>query len=205
MENQVGSLNIDNEIKQITDFLLELYETFKEIPFGNSDFQNKYFVINSQITKGRAFRALCLRLRDRINALLEAYYNLKKEDIDLEELQEKLEKETNPYEKRRIELDIAYKKLKRIDIKKLVDDALHEVNFLLSLYKQFPKITREQFELEEEEHFKKRLKIQMLEPNLQSLLDMGYMLDEKGNIKPANEEWKFNVYEEIKKLDGHRK
>jgi len=50
-----------------------------------------------------------LQLRDRIQALHETYYNLQKENIDIEELQEKLEKEENKYEKRRIELEIEKK------------------------------------------------------------------------------------------------
>ena len=197
MENQVG--NLEKKVDELKDFLKELYNQFEELPFGNSDFQNKYFVINSQITPARAFRALCLRLRDRINALLEAYYNLKKEDIDIEELEEKLKTEKNIYEKRRIELDIEFKKLKRIDIKKLVDDAIHEVNYLLNLYNQFPKITREEFESEEEEYFKKKLTTQLIgDGNLMSLLSMGYMIDENGNLIEANDKFKYNVFEAIK-------
>jgi len=197
VENQVG--NLEKKVDELKDFLKELYNQFEELPFGNSDFQNKYFVINSQITPARAFRALCLRLRDRINALLEAYYNLKKEDIDIEELEEKLKTEKNIYEKRRIELDIEFKKLKRIDIKKLVDDAIHEVNYLLNLYNQFPKITREEFESEEEEYFKKKLTTQLIgDGNLMSLLSMGYMIDENGNLIEANEKFKYNVFEAIK-------
>lgn len=197
MENQVG--NLEKKVDELKDFLKELYNQFEELPFGNSDFQNKYFVINSQITPARAFRALCLRLRDRINALLEAYYNLKKEDIDIEELEEKLKTEKNIYEKRRIELDIEFKKLKRIDIKKLVDDAIHEVNYLLNLYNQFPKITREEFESEEEEYFKKKLTTQLIgDGNLMSLLSMGYMIDENGNLIEASEKFKYNVFEAIK-------
>jgi len=199
VENQVG--NLEKKVDELKDFLKELYNQFEELPFGNSDFQNKYFVINSQITPARAFRALCLRLRDRINALLEAYYNLKKEDIDIEELEEKLKTEKNIYEKKRIELDIEFKKLKRIDIKKLVDDAIHEVNYLLSLYNQFPTITREEFESEEEEYFKKKLTTQLIgDGNLMSLLSMGYMIDENGNLIEANEKFKYNVFEEIKKI-----
>ena len=197
MENQVG--NLEKKVDELKDFLKELYNQFEELPFGNSDFQNKYFVINSQITPARAFRALCLRLRDRINALLEAYYNLKKEDIGIEELEEKLKTEKNIYEKRRIELDIEFKKLKRIDIKKLVDDAIHEVNYLLNLYNQFPTITREEFESEEEEYFKKKLTTQLIgDGNLMSLLSMGYMIDENGNLIEANDKFKYNVFEAIK-------
>ncbi|HPB33787.1 MAG TPA: hypothetical protein PLW61_03385 [Caldisericia bacterium] len=197
MENQVG--NLDTEINKLVGFLEKLYSQFEELPFGNSDFQNKYFIINSQYTPARAFRSLCLRLRDRINALLEAYYNLKKEDIDIEELEEKLKTEKNIYEKRRIELDIEFKKLKRIDIKKLVDDAIHEVNYLLNLYNQFPTITREEFESEEEEYFKKKLTTQLIgDGNLMSLLSMGYMIDENGNLIEANEKFKYNVFEAIK-------
>lgn len=198
---------VDKEIKLIEEKirkidLNELYKTFSEIPFGNSDFQDYYFVVNSQITPARAFRALCLRLRDRINALREAYYALKEEQIDLEEMEYKLSIEDNPFEKRRLEVRIEKIKSKQLDTKKLVDDALHEVNFLLGLYYKLPHPTREEFELEEREHFEKKLRIQALAPdgNLQSLLAMGLMINEKGELVEAREGFKFNVYEEKKAL-----
>lgn len=192
---------VDKEIKLIEDRINkidfnELYKTFSEIPFGNSDFQNYYFVVNSQMTPARAFRALCLRLRDRISALREAYYSLQEENIDIEELENKIALEDNVFEKRRLEIQLEKKKTQRIDTRKLVSDALHEVNFLLKLYEEMPHPTREQFELEEKEHFEKKLRTQALAPdgNLQSLLAMGFMIDEQGQLVEAQEDFKFDVF-----------
>lgn len=185
-------IEIKEKISKIN--INQLYETFKQIPFGNSDFQDKYFIVNSQLTPARAFRAVCLQLRDRIQALHETYYNLQKENIDIEELQEKLEKEENKYEKRRIGLEIEKKIFERIDTEKLVEDALHEVEYLMKLYNELPHPTREEFEAEEQEHFEKYSKNGMLPEALQNLLSIGRQIDENGNILPAAEDWKIDVF-----------
>lgn len=46
----------------VNDIVSELYESFDNIPFENSDFQNENFVISSQITPERAYRAIGLRM-----------------------------------------------------------------------------------------------------------------------------------------------
>ena len=192
---------IEQEVKNIN--INELYEAFKEIPFGNSDFQNRYFVVNSQLTPARAFRAVCLRLRDRIRALMEAYYELQKENIDIEEMEEKVKTEANKYEEMRLEIEIEKKKMQRIDTEKLVQDAIHETKYLLKLYEELPHPKREEFEAEELEHFEKYLKVQLL-PNgaLQSLLAIGKQVDDKLQLHDAAPDWKFDIFEKIKKLKG---
>jgi hypothetical protein len=162
-----------------------ILDSFKGIPFGNSDFQNKMFVMNDQITPCRMFRAVALRLRDRINALREAYYSLKKEDIDILEMHDKLAGDIlTKYERMRMEVELEQRASQHKDTQKLVDDAVHEATYLIELWKQLPHPTHEEFEAEEREHFEKSLKRQVMGITgaLGSLADMGLILDQ-GQLK----------------------
>jgi vacuolar-type H+-ATPase subunit I/STV1 len=171
------------EVEKINEMLKEINEAFFEIPFGNSGFQTKNFVINGQLTPERAYRSIGLELTNKIKALKEAYYGLKKEDIDLEELRENLEAEGNKFERRRIELDIEQKLDAREQHKKLINDALHTVNQLYDAFKRFPRYTREEFEAGELEHFKIKLLQQTrnITGAAKSLADMGFDLEKTGS------------------------
>lgn len=165
----------------------EILDSSHDIPFGNSDYQNKVFVLGSQVTPARQFRALTLRLRDRINALREAYYSLQKEDIDLEEMAEKLSGKLDKYDQARMLIDREQKLSQRKDTQKMVDDALHEVNYLVSLWRGMKHPTHEEFEAEEQLHFEKVLQRQALGITgaLESLADMGLAITEKGELVSA--------------------
>ena len=160
--------------QEIQDKIDEINTASKEIPFGNSEFQNLNFVLNAEITPERAYRHCLLRLNNRLNALRECYYTLQLEDIDIEEMEEQIQT-ANKFEKRRLEIKIEQKKVNRISTEKLVADALEEVNTLYGAFKKLPKYTREQFELGERKHFELKLAKELLlkEGALQSLDSMG--------------------------------
>jgi len=143
-------MNIPSNIQKV---IKEINKASLEIPFGNSEFQNLNFVLNAEITPARQLRHCLLRLNDRITALRDSYYSLELEDIDLEEMQEKLEIETNKFEKRRLIVKIEQKKINRISTDKLIKDCLSEIETLYNAFTKLPKYTREQFELEEKQHF----------------------------------------------------
>lgn len=142
--------------EKLQGMLDEINEASKEIPFGNSRFQNINFVLQGEITPARTYRHCLLRLNNRLNALKEAYYSLQLEDVDIEEMQEKLLK-ANKFKKRRLEIKIEQKQTNRIATQKMVDDCITEINDLYSAFQKLPKFTREEFEAEEREHFKLKL------------------------------------------------
>ena len=144
---------INEKVQGILD---EINNASKEIPFGNSRFQNINFVLQGEITPARAYRHCLLRLNNRLNALKEAYYNLQLENIDIEEMQEQIET-ADKFEKRRLEIKIEQKQTNRIITQKMVDDCIIEINDLYGAFTNLPKFTREEFELEEKEHFKLKL------------------------------------------------
>jgi len=144
-----------------TEILSEFDRRFFAIPFGNSDFQNRKFVMEAQYTPERAYRAIGLRLADRLQALNEARFNLQRREVDIEELQEKLAGELPKFERRRLEIDLAEKQSNANYTAKMVNDALVEVDTLWGEIQKFPEFTREQFESAEQQHFEIRLKRQV--------------------------------------------
>ena len=144
-----------------TEILSEFDRRFFAIPFGNSDFQNRKFVMEAQYTPERAYRAIGLRLADRLQALNEARFNLQRREVDIEELQEKLAGELPKFERRRLEIDLAEKQSNANYTAKMVNDALVEVDTLWTEAQKFPEFTREQFESAEQQHFEIRLKRQV--------------------------------------------
>lgn len=192
---QGGKLNLDQVITDVQNKV-------KDIPFGNSDFQNINFVVKAQLTPGRKLRAAGLRARDRINALKEARYNLEKELINIEELEDKVQKEFNHFEKRRLQLDIVHKKDQAADTQKLVNDALHELSVLYSELKKLPNYDRGKFEAEEQEHWDLELKKQILgiQGAKESLLNMGALPDSDLPLQNA-----FNRIKDINKLNSSKK
>lgn len=144
--------------ENVSDVLAEVQQAFFDIPFENSAFQTENFVIASQITPERAYRAIGLRMHNRIQALLEAKYGRAKEDIDLEELQAKIDNpETSVFDRRRAQLDVEYKLANRKYTDKLINDAICELNILYKHFKSLPKYTRAEFEQGELQHFEERL------------------------------------------------
>jgi hypothetical protein len=146
----------------VTNVLEEIQQAFFDIPFENSQFQTDTFVVGAQVTPERAYRAIGLRMNSKIQALLEAQYSRAKEDIDIEELEEKIQNpETGKFDRKRAELDIKYKLSNRRYTDKLVNDAITELNVLYRHFKALPKYTREEFEKGEQHHFEIKLTRQL--------------------------------------------
>lgn len=140
----------------------ELDAAYFDVPFENSQFQTENFVIGGSITPERAYRNIGLRMQNRLAALSEAQYSQAKEDIDIEELEVKIQEvgETS-FEGRRARLDITYKLSNRRFTAKLVNDALCELNVLYRHFQSLPRYTRAQFEAGEQLHFDTKLTRQL--------------------------------------------
>ena len=140
------------------EVIKEIEEAFFDIPFENSAFQNAAFVVSAEITPGRAFRAVGLRITAKLRALNETYFRLKRLEIDIEEINDKLRNENlSSFERRRLQVDLEEKQSNDWMTRKLIRDAEIEVGTLYALFKELPKYTRESFEAEEFNHFKERL------------------------------------------------
>lgn len=145
-----------------TDIIAELEAAFYDIPFENSDFQTKAFVLAQQITPARAYRALGLQISSKIRAIKELKYSKLLEDLTIEEKQAIIsEKGASSFEGRRATIEIEQIVSNHTYTAKLLNDAIHTLNVLYSEFKKYPTYTRESFEAEEGEHFTKRLEDQI--------------------------------------------
>jgi hypothetical protein len=157
------------------DVVREIEQAFFDIPFENSKFQTESFVIGGQITPERAYRAIGLRMHAKLRALNEAKFGRMKEQVDLEEIEHKLNTgELNKFDRRREEIKREQILSNRTWTDKLINDALSELNVLYKHFKALPKYTREQFENGERLHYEQRLNRQVLglEGAKESLINM---------------------------------
>lgn len=162
-------------VEQVEPVLTELEEAFFDIPFENSDFQNRNFVVAGQLTPARAYRAIGLRMFNKIRAVKEALSGAQLQDIDIEENEYKAaQPETSSFDKRRLAIENAKLRESRKWTEKLLNDALRELDCLYQDFKKYPKYTREQFEAEEQIHFHQRLtrQIEGIEGSRESLSNM---------------------------------
>lgn len=142
----------------VQDVLCELEKAFFDIPFDNSSYQNRVFVLAAQQTPGRAYRAIGLRMFAKIRAVQEFMIKRERNRIDIEEKEWLIAQEsTTSFDRRRLELDILALRNAEGWENKLLHDALQELDCLYAEFKALPRYTREAFEAEEQIHFEKKL------------------------------------------------
>ena len=138
----------------IEEVLTELDTAFYDIPFGNSDYQNKAFVMAAEMTPARAYRHIGLRMFNRIAAIKELKFARLLEAVDIEEKQSEIDNPgTSPFDVKRRKIELAQIADRQTQTDKLLNDAIKELNCLYAEFKKFPTYTRLQFEAEEEQHF----------------------------------------------------
>lgn len=137
------------------DDLEEIKAQFKNVPFGDSMFQINKFN-RGQETPARLYRNCLLQLDKKIRALNECKFRRRRIEIDIAELKSKLHKD-NSFDKQRHEIDIEEKEYQLDNELKLIEDAFIEVETYKQILKTLPVFTREEFERNEEEYWKRRL------------------------------------------------
>lgn len=138
--------------------LAEIEQAYWDIPFENSAFQTTSFVIASQVTPERAYRAIGLQMLSKMQALHEAKYQREISKIECEELQEQIDDlYANKFDRAKAEAKLRHIAASSVFADKLLNDLLSDLNLLYSEFQKFPKYTREQFEAAEHIHFEQRL------------------------------------------------
>lgn len=146
------------QTKNLDNIIAEVTSAFYDIPFDNSAYQTEQFVIAASITPERAYRSIGLRMMNRINALNDAKYRKLNNEIDLDEINEKITLgELGKYEIRREQLKKQKAESEIGYSDKLINDAITELDLLYGHFKSMPRFTRAQFEAGEYRHFKERL------------------------------------------------
>lgn len=170
-------------LENVGNVLEEIEDAFFDIPFENSDFQTRAFVVASQQTPARAYRAIGLQMFSKIQAVKEYQFNKAMADIDLDEKQARLnDPATSEFDRRRLQLEIIKINDGRRWAEKLASDAVHTLNVLYSELKKYPAFSKEQFENEEALHFEMKLTRQIQAPGAhESLANMKIDLRELDN------------------------
>lgn len=147
---------IDKIIKIDDDKIKEIRDAMFDIPFGNSQFQIEQMVLNEE-TPERKYRKILLQLNGSLTALTEAKFRRKRAEIDLLELNDNLQKETNNFNKERIKIDIEEKEVKLNNEIKFINDAVCECAIYYNQLKKLPSFSRKEFEQSEPIYWEKRL------------------------------------------------
>ena len=159
--------------ENVSTVLAEVQEAFFDIPFENSQFQTEAFVIAANVTPERAYRSIGLRMNAKIQAIMEAKKGRALEDIDIEDLEEKIaHQDTSDRDRRRAQIELNFKLASRPYTDKLMNDALVELNILYQHFRALPRYTREQFEAGERKHFDIKLDRQLA--GIQGALEAQY-------------------------------
>lgn len=74
--------------------------------FGQTDYQNKYFVVNSQVTPWRQMRQAIMEIQTRLNALQKVTISYKRTLNDIARIRHEMETEEDPYYKQDKEYEI---------------------------------------------------------------------------------------------------
>lgn len=161
------------DIAKVGGVLAELEAAFFDIPFENSDFQNRAFVVAAQQTPARAYRAIGLRMFAKIRAVKDFEISKARRQVDIDEKEYLLAKSSDEFERRRLTLDLLELREAGSWGEKLLNDALRELDCLYGEFRKLPKFTREAFEAEEQHHFELRLTRQITTSGpSESLLNM---------------------------------
>jgi len=135
----------------------ELREKMKNVPFGNSVFQNTYFTAGKE-TPERRYRHCILQISGILSSLEECKFRRRRLEIDIEEINEKLKSDTiNKFDKMRLEVDLEEKQLGLENELKLIDDTMIEFVTYEKELSSIPDFTREEFENSELKYWKTRL------------------------------------------------
>jgi hypothetical protein len=149
----------------------ELNEAFFDIPFENSDFQTKAFVVAAQLTPARAYRAIGLRMSAKIRAVTDYRCAKALSEIDIEEKEAKIaDLATSEFDRRRLRIEILKIRSNEAFNEKLLNDALRELSCLYTEFKKLPRYTRAQFEAEEPAHYEESLNRQLHNNGAQAAL-----------------------------------
>jgi len=154
MENEVMTIEVQEKEKKYNMILRDFEKDMFDMPFSISKFQIKNFMENTEVTPERVYRHLGLQVYEKIRAVRHNIFQLRKMDIDIQELREQIADENiSKFNKMRHEIEIEEKLDGLSYTFKLLKDAEEELKYMMELLSKYPKYTREQFEAGERDHW----------------------------------------------------
>lgn len=148
--NQFDQGSFCDELKNMENLW---YSKFKDIPFGNSLYQEINFVVGARLTPGRAYRQIGLRAQELLVNLRDAWYKYKLNSLHIKKLQQKIASTDDELDREIFSVKIDQKSGENLIQKKLIRDAIVSLQFMFSVLELFPEYSGEKFEAEEAVHF----------------------------------------------------
>lgn len=140
------------------DRVEEIKKMMWDIPFGNTSFQIQHFL--REYTPERQLRMILLQMNEKITSLEKYKLNRQRIELDLEELEEKINK-AEGRERKRLEIDLIEKQMDHNASMKLVNDTVAEVqtydNLLREVQAAVGEVNRDNFEKAEQKYWEMRL------------------------------------------------
>lgn len=188
------------KLKNIEKLFNQLLDIYREIPFGNSNYQIIHSVINKEKSfPHRASRGAGLYVIDKLQNLYN--YVLSEQELKIKEkqLKNKLKNEKDVLEKKLIKIELKRMQFSKNLNKKLIQDLLEEIKVLLPVIERVGKISKEEFEEREPLYFEEKFKnnVQNVSDALDSLMAENQNLYQK--IMSLN-----NVILSLPKIDDPR-
>lgn len=120
----------------LTEFEKELVDWTDSQFFGQTEYQNKYFVVNSQVTPWRQMRQAVMEIQTRLNAVQKVTIQYKRTLNDIERTKSEMAEEENKFYKqdKEYELELLYIDLQVWDNK--MRQSKMEIDGLLRIIKE---------------------------------------------------------------------
>jgi flagellar biosynthesis chaperone FliJ len=133
----------------------EVKAKMSEVPFGNSQFQIKQ-LIAPQEGDARTYRNVLLQMNQKLDALQEAKFARDLLNVDIDELETKIEQCRGAFENRRNKIELERKQWQLSSQVKYIEDAIVELNTYKDCLDELPTFTRDEFENQEKTYWVER-------------------------------------------------
>ncbi len=181
------------EVKEGADsnLLEKLDRIVEEIPLGNSRYQIQEMICKKE-SASRSLKAAVINAKSRRDALQTAAFGRLRLQVKIDQLHDKIEKETDVFERKLMEIDLQEMKLDLKNQEKMIKDAVYEFNAYAEVIEVLPnEMTREQFEMLEHDHWEQK-----------ALNDIRVDLVAHGRAQEGSERLLNNVKNPARKEDG---
>lgn len=178
------------EIDQRENQLRELLDEMRELAQPRSNFALRHFVVAAHDTPARQRQQVLLELQGMLFELADRKDEINLLELDIEELNELISKETDERSAMRLIIQRNGKQRKIESLTMLLDGRLRECDTLYGMLNEIPKVSNAELEAQEPDYWQKRLTRQYavgardVGGNLQSIIGM---LTEVGKPRPEIE------------------
>ena len=153
-----GNKSLQQNMELVKDAISQIQPMQKIFDRQHSQFQTRHFIVGKQETKYRAVRQICAEIQRKESALLHNLHKLSLKEIDLEQMQENLQYETNKFTKRRLSLEIEYSKISIEKSLNPIQGCLRDILILKNHWDSiYEKMTEAEIEYSETEYWILRL------------------------------------------------